>query len=229
MRVLDNAAARELDRAAQVRYGIPGIVLMENAAIGMATIACEMLGAPTPFASNVEAAPLRGKRVVVVCGPGNNGGDGYAIARHLANRAASVTIVAIGSPRAGSDAAVNAATTALMRVPLGSLDVLRSRPDLVVDALYGSGLDRPLEGPSLDAVRAINASGAAVLAVDVPSGLHGDTGEPLGDAVRATITAVTVAPRPACLVAAASAYLGAWRVVDIGCPARLLDEAVSKS
>jgi len=216
MRTLTTAAARALDRAAQERFAIPGIVLMENAAIGISALARGMLG------------DASGARVVVVCGPGNNGGDGYAIARHLHNAGAQVSIVPVGSPRDGSDAATNERVAFLMGMPRVDLDALAAAPDLVpdliIDAIFGSGLDRPVEGAALAAIQAINASPSEVLAVDIPSGLDADTGLPLGEAVRATVTAITIAARPACRAPHAKAWLGTWRVIDIGCPRSLVGE-----
>ncbi|MDZ4828708.1 MAG: NAD(P)H-hydrate epimerase [Phycisphaerae bacterium] len=221
MLVLTTAASRELDRAAQERFGIPGIVLMENAAIGMAAIARKML-------IRNHAA-----RVTIVCGPGNNGGDGYAIARHLANAGSAITIVAVGSPQPGTDAATNAAIAERMGLEIQQFQPrghhvagppIADRSDLIIDALFGSGLDRPVVGLALGAISAMNASGVPVLAVDLPSGLDGDLGLPLGESVRATVTAVTVAPRPACFIDAARIYLGDWKVVDIGAPVALVRE-----
>ncbi|MBL9147080.1 MAG: NAD(P)H-hydrate epimerase [Phycisphaerae bacterium] len=217
MRTLTTAAARALDRAAQERYAIPGIVLMENAAIGISALARGMLG------------DASGARVVVVCGPGNNGGDGYAIARHLQNAGAVVSIIPVGSPREGSDAATNERVAFLMGMPRVDLDALAAAPDLIIDAVFGSGLDRPVEGAALAAIQAINASPSEVLAVDIPSGLDADTGLPLGEAVRATVTAITIAARPACRAPHAKAWLGTWRVIDIGCPRSLVAEFATQA
>ncbi|MDZ4753683.1 MAG: NAD(P)H-hydrate epimerase [Phycisphaerae bacterium] len=222
MRELTRAAARKLDETAQHRFMIPGIVLMENAARAIAELARAMIGAVIEGGAGGQ---IYGARVVIVCGVGNNGGDGYAIARHLANSGARVELAPIGPPIAGSDAALNEAICRRMGIPfVFALETLRSRPDLVVDAIFGTGLDRPVEGVALEVIQAINRCGAPVLSVDLPSGIDNDTGTPLGDAVRATVTAVTVAPRPAMRAADARQWFGKTRVVDIGAPASLLRE-----
>ncbi len=227
-RELTREAARRLDEAAQRRYGIPGIVLMENAARAMAEIARAMLGTTSGLMSDGFSDVFRDDgtdaRVVVVCGTGNNGGDGYAIARHLTNTGALVEIVAIGPPAAGGDAAINESICRRMGLVFAGIEALERRPDLVVDAIFGTGLTRPVEGAALEAITAINASRAMVLAVDLPSGLDNDSGLPLGSAVRARVTAVTVAPRPAMRMPDARRWFGRTRIVDIGAPTSLLRE-----
>lgn len=212
MRVLTVAASRALDRAASERFGIPSIVLMENAAIGLARLAREWVG------------DLEGRSIAIVVGPGNNGGDGYAMARHLANAGAEVVLIPVGTPRPESDAARNALVAERMAIPHCGIARLAEEWDLVVDAIFGTGLDRPVEGAARDAILAINRVTAPILAVDLRSGLDGDSGSPLGVAVEADCTAVTVAPRPAMFRAEAERYLGVWRVIDIGAPGSLLLE-----
>ena len=214
MQILTTAASRALDRAAQERYAIPGIVLMENAARGMAEVAAALL------------RPI-GRKVAVVCGPGNNGGDGYGVARHLANGGASVTIIPVGHPREGTDAATQARIAKAMGIPEGTLADLEGGVDLVVDALFGTGLDREVSGEPRKAIEAMNRCAdrrVPILALDLPSGLDGDTGEPLGEAVRATVTAVTTAARPAMARSASRRWIGRYAVVLIGTPASLLQE-----
>ena len=178
---LTRAQAREHDRRCIEALGIPGVVLMENAARGCAELAMRML----PRA--------RAGRVCVACGPGQNGGDGYAIARHLANAGHAVTIAFLGEPAVGGDAAVMRGVARAMGLPMRSIDAPDGLPgcDLVVDALFGTGLDRPLQGVALAAVRAVNATGAPVLSVDLPSGMDADTGAPIAwDRVTATTDCV---------------------------------------
>jgi hydroxyethylthiazole kinase-like uncharacterized protein yjeF len=220
---------------------------MENAARGMAEVARSML-------------PASGARVVVVCGAGNNGGDGYAIARHLANAGHLVELVAVRPPRAGSDAATNATICARMGLGVVALarattvDDANPAPALLLDAIFGTGLDRPVEDPERAAMRTMNACSrrhaVPILAVDLPSGVDNDAGEtwcrwprgadpadrpddrpadrpddrPADDAVWATATAVTVAPRPAMRLAPADAHFGRVTIIDIGSPAALLAE-----
>ena len=212
--VLDRAAVRAIDAAAIEEYGIPGLVLMENAARGLASIALDMLA---------ESGASPG-RVLIVCGRGNNGGDGYALARHLANAGASLSIVALGEPRAGGDARVNASICQAMNLPIAELSAIDDEAsfDLVVDAISGTGLDRAVEGPAADAIEWINGYPAPVLAVDAPSGLDCDRGVPLGPTVRATRTVTFVALKPGFLVEDAAAYTGTVSVADIGAPAELI-------
>ena len=195
------ADAVRYDRHCMQDLGMPGIVLMERAARGC---------------SDAALAMAEGGSVVVACGPGQNGGDGYAIARMLHEAGRAVTVVALGAPRAGTDAAV-------MRARLSGVGVLPfargldvGRPALVVDALFGTGLDRPLEGDARDAVLWINALGAPVLSVDLPSGLDCDLGVPLPECVRATVTATMVAPK--CGFDAGSRWVGHVRVIPLGGP-----------
>lgn len=205
---LTRAQAREHDRRCIEALGIPGVVLMENAARGCAELAMRML----PRA--------RAGRVCVACGPGQNGGDGYAIARHLANAGHAVTIAFLGEPAVGGDAAVMRGVARAMGLPMRSIDAPDGLPgcDLVVDALFGTGLDRPLQGDALAAVRAVNATGAPVLSVDLPSGMDADTGAPMPECVRATLTATMVAPKAGFAAPGAADALGRLEIVAIGGP-----------
>ncbi|MCZ6835714.1 MAG: NAD(P)H-hydrate epimerase [Planctomycetota bacterium] len=208
--ILSREAVREIDRRAIEDFGIPGIVLMENAAIGLADAALKMLEGTTHDPS----------KVLIFCGSGNNGGDGYALARHLTNSGVMVTLFPLKYPRPGSDAAINALICRKMGIAESSLEHLEKAQefDLVVDALFGTGLDRVVQGQSEDAISWINASGCPVLAVDVPSGLDCDTGLPLGPIVRAKTTVTFVASKPGFLKEEAKPYVGEIIVVEIGAP-----------
>ncbi len=212
MIVLSRDAVRAVDRAAIEEYGIPGAILMENAAIGLADEASRWLGA------------ARDAKVLIICGSGNNGGDGYALARHLHNRGHQPLLVPLGDPRPGTDAALNRSISRRMNLPEIAADELdRHRDaDLVVDAIFGTGLDRPVTGAEAGAIDWINRSGRRVLAVDVPSGLDCDTGRPLGTAVRAGRTITFVAPKPGFAAPGAREYTGEVTVVGIGAPAELI-------
>ncbi len=211
--VLDRTSVRAVDRAAIDEYGIPGVVLMENAARGLAVEALDMLGGATGS-------------VVIVCGSGNNGGDGWALARHLHNAGVRVTVSPLGEPREGGDAAVNrriCRNMALREIAPDDLPALLDGCDLVVDAVFGTGLDRKITGAAAAVIDRINDSGRPVLAVDVPSGLDCDSGEPLVRAVKAARTVTFVAHKPAMNVAAAREHLGRIVVADIGAPVELLE------
>lgn len=218
--------AREIDRVATERFGVPSIVLMENAARNAADVALEMLGDPPGAA-------------LVFCGPGNNGGDGLAMARHLSNAGVTVGVALSTSPVGlRGDARVQFEIARAMRLPTaratpgGVAAVVRrlgSRPALVVDALLGTGARGAPRGPVATAIRLVNrlgARGAAVLAVDVPSGLDADTGRAEGGVVRADVTATFVGLKPGFLEAGAWPLVGEVVVADIGAP-RGLVEAVA--
>lgn len=216
---LSCAQVRELDRRAIADYGIPAQVLMENAGRGAAETLLS-LGVHGP--------------VVICCGKGNNGGDGLVIARYLHNLEIDVKVLLFATPPdLSTDAAANWKTisqAAISAEVMSKFDESRlsaelARADWVVDALYGTGLQGPVR-PPLDAViAAINASRARIFAVDIPSGLDGDMGEPLGATIRAHHTATFVAPKQGYANPAAATWLGKVHVIDIGVPNHLLIDA----
>ncbi len=177
---------RRLDEVAIREFAIPGILLMENAGRGAALAALGMRRSEGP--------------VVILCGKGNNGGDGFVIARHLHNHGVPVRVYFVGdlgSVGVDSDPGVNLEILRRMGIavlPLVSLEVLEAareswrEPSLIVDALLGTGISGPVRSPIAEMIGALNGWGHAVLAVDTPSGLDCDTGEVLGVAVRATRT-----------------------------------------
>ncbi|HYR96056.1 MAG TPA: NAD(P)H-hydrate epimerase, partial [Candidatus Binatus sp.] len=205
---------RALDRWT-IEHGTPGHVLMERAGAGATRVLRERLRAP------------RGC-VVVVCGPGNNGGDGFVIARHLRRARVPVEVWLTARPdEVRGDAARMLARWRGLR---GTVHDLTSTDRLealarrlagaaaVVDALFGTGLNAPVRGVAAGAIAAINACGAPVLAVDIASGLSADTGTPLGAAVRATVTATFGYPKVGQVVYPGVEHTGLLAVVDIGIP-----------
>ena len=216
MLVFDRQAARSVDQAAIQEYGIPGMVLMENAARGLTTAALEMI--------RNQIHP----RVLVICGDGNNGGDGYAVARHLHNHQVSVTIASQGEPHPSSDAAVNLKICRNMKlcfIDLQSVDEWNraNRPCLIIDAIFGTGLDRHVTGIWAEIINWMNSAKVPVLAADLPSGMDCDTGEPLGCCVRATRTVTFVGIKQGFLGLDAQKLLGDVTVADIGAPRELLE------
>ena len=202
-------------------YGVPGVVLMENAGRGAAELFLRL---------NPERPP-----VLILCGPGNNGGDGFVMARHLQNAGVEVDVLLFGSvDQLSPDAKVNGQiwqkSAALWTVdPAGPLDadirrIINGAQGLIVDALFGTGLTRALTAPYDEAVAAVNASGRPVLAVDIPSGLDCDTGEPLGPTIKATHTATFVTLKKGFLNPKARPWLGEVHVIGIGAPKKLVDE-----
>ncbi len=210
---LTRAAARALDEYARTVCGVPGIVLMENAGRGVAEL-LRALGVAGP--------------VIVLCGGGNNGGDGFVVARHLDNAGLTVRVVLFADPgRLVGDAAIAFRSLAFTRATVltlaDGLDQETWRRELaaadwVVDALVGSGQQGALR-PPLDAVVAdLGTCGARVLAVDLPSGLDCDRGEPQGATVRAHHTATIVAPKAGFARPTAQPYIGQVHVIDMGMP-----------
>jgi NAD(P)H-hydrate epimerase len=217
---LTREQVREVDRLAVERYGIPGIVLMENASRGVADVAEEMLR---------QAGRTR---VLILCGGGNNGGDGLAAARHLHNRGCDVTVGLCTDP-AGykGDAGINWQIVQAMKIPClaASADAIaRSDADLIIDAIFGTGLSQRPRPPFEEIARAVNERGRRVLAVDLPSGLDCDTGQPLGACIRADRTVTFVAEKAGFGNPGAKAFTGEITVAEIGCPRELIDEVAPK-
>lgn len=220
---LTRREVRELDRLAIEAYGIPGVVLMENAGANAARL-LESMGI--------------GGLVVIACGRGNNGGDGFVIARHLDAAGHQVRLLLAAPAEAYSgDAAINLAIAAHAGLPITCLadaDEAGWRQHLagaawIVDALLGTGAAGPPRAGVAVAIEAINAERVAasgqpprVLAVDLPSGLDADTGEAPGACVRADLTVTFVAEKTGFANPAAAAFTGAVHVLGIGAPAHLL-------
>jgi NAD(P)H-hydrate epimerase len=209
---LSREQVRRIDRLAQDRYHIPGVVLMENAARSAADIAWEMLCGKSD--------------VLVVCGGGNNGGDGLAAARHLHNRGARVRIyLTIDPEKYRDEAKVNWDICAAMKLPVVNEISQSPRPNLVLDAIFGTGLTQPPRAPFSRIVAEIEAFSVPILAIDIPSGLDCDTGRPLGDAcIRATRTITFVAEKLGFGESSAQEYLGKVIVAGIGAPPELIEE-----
>ena len=214
--LLTRAQVREVDRLAIEEFHIPGIVLMENASRAAADEAMSLM------------IDFRVRRALILCGGGNNGGDGLALARHLHNRGAEVAIaLTIDPARYHGDALINWEIVRAMRLPTVSAtpDALRAFDDgLIIDAIFGTGLAEPPRDPFPALVQAITDTEQPVLAVDVPSGLDCDTGLPLGPAVVVADRTVTfVSPKAGFANPAAATYLGKVIVGDIGCPRELIE------
>ena len=221
MRRLGKEEIRSLDRVSIDEFGVPGVVLMENAGAGAARL--------------LEAEERVGD-VVVVCGRGNNGGDGFVIARHLDAAGRPVRVLLAAAAEAyGGDAAVNLRViqrSGIPIVPLADADEVTWRRHLagatwIVDAVLGTGAAGSPRGAVALAIDAINATrdgaeGPRVLAVDLPSGLDADTGVPAGICVRADITATFVAEKAGFATPASARFTGRVHVVGIGAPGCVL-------
>jgi hydroxyethylthiazole kinase-like uncharacterized protein yjeF len=217
MKVLTAAEMREVDRRT-VEAGIPGIVLMENAAHRVVEAMVERF------------APLGRQRIVVLCGKGNNGGDGLAIARQLHTRfqPAALDVVLFADP---GEMKGDAAANYRMLLACGG-QVEREIPEreqlatLVVDALLGTGITGPATGPKLDGIRAINTRFplAKVVAVDIPSGMPSDSGEPAGEFARADLTVTFTAMKIAQAMPPNCDHVGELVVGAIGSSPELYED-----
>jgi len=194
---------------------MPGVVLMENAGRGAAELLVE-LGIDGP--------------VVICAGKGNNGGDGFVIARHLENRGFAVRVLLFCDPNdLRGDAAINYRIIKKAGTPINlfpaqfegdDIDRLLADADWIVDALLGSGVARE---PFATVIRHINSAGKKVFAIDLPSGLDCDTGEAPGECVRANHTATFVARKVGFDNEAAGEWIGTVHVIDIGVPRAMLE------
>ncbi|HKQ46708.1 MAG TPA: NAD(P)H-hydrate epimerase [Phycisphaerae bacterium] len=216
---MTRAQVREIDRRAIEEFGIPGIVLMENAGRGTAEFIMRTLRPAGPIG--------------IVCGGGNNGGDGFVIARHLANAGLEIVLFLACDPaRLKGDAAVNYGIVEKMKLrsyPFDSPEQVHAaspalhQSDVIVDAILGTGFSGSVRPPTNLAIEAINnAPRATIVAVDVPSGLDCDTGTPATPTVRAHHTVTFVARKIGFDSPGAKAYTGRVIVADIGASATLV-------
>ena len=216
MKVLTAAQMREVDRRT-IEMGIPSLVLMENAGNRVVDLLAE------------KFAPLAAQRIVILCGKGNNGGDGMVVARQIFTRfrPRALHVILLAAPE---DLKGDAAQNYRMLQVCGCA-VAREIPEearlatLVVDALLGTGISGPASGSMLDAIREIDRGFplAKLVAVDIPSGMPSDTGEPLGEHARADYTVTFTAPKPAHALAPNCDAVGELHVVAIGSPPELYD------
>jgi NAD(P)H-hydrate epimerase len=222
-RPLSRDEVRAIDRRAIAEFGVSGLVLMENAGRGCADVLCR-LGCRGPIA--------------LCCGKGNNGGDGFVIARHLDRRGIAVRVLLLADP-AGlrGDAAANHAILARSDVPIDAFskpfDENRFERQLagvewIVDALLGTGATGEPREPFARALEIMNAAPARKLAIDLPSGLDCDSGQPAAVTFRAEQTCTFVAAKLGFSNAAAQPYLGQVHILDIGAPRKLI-ESVRRS
>jgi NAD(P)H-hydrate epimerase len=226
------AHCREVDRRAVEDYGMSGLVLMENAGRGTADLLCRFLD----LSSASENTPIKKTkpRVLICCGAGNNGGDGFVIARHLDLRGCEVQVLVWAhADKLPEDAAVNFQILERSGVPLrcltdcGDEQVLSDWFDnssWIVDCLLGTGAKGEPRPPLGAVIDRINASAARCLAVDIPSGLDCDSGMAAKHTIRADITATFVGPKQGFLSPSANDYLGKVHVVDIGAPRKLIED-----
>ncbi|MCW5767729.1 MAG: NAD(P)H-hydrate epimerase [Phycisphaeraceae bacterium] len=228
-RVLTREDCRNIDRLASEQYGIPSIVLMENAARSIADACMERLA---PCGANPT--------VLVFAGSGNNGGDGFAAARHLTNRGCRVgVILAVSIDRVRGDALTNLTISQRLRIPLATFHPDRpvrvwdelpdafAKPDLVLDAMLGTGFTGPIRSETQTLLAMCNAmrrQSAAVVSVDLPSGLDADTGVASRDCVIADLTVSLVGLKRGMLTPVGRAACGEIIIGDIGVPTELIQK-----
>jgi len=218
LKVTSAAQMREMDRRTIEDFGVPSLVLMENAALRVVDVIAERFG------------PLKGKRITVVCGKGNNGGDGLAIARHLATRFEADVRVLMADPLSmPGDAAVNlkmAHRYGLSFLASNSGPKISGSDGLIVDALLGTGIKDGVTGDLAAYISAMNntanLTGMPIVAVDVPSGLDADTGEVEGACVKATLTVTFALPKFGLMVYPGAEYVGELIIADIGMPRQVM-------
>jgi len=234
---LTRRQSRVVDELAINRYGIPGMVLMENAGRGVVEVLTRE-GAGLPSLRNRDDhEPAR--QVVILCGKGNNAGDGFVIARHLAIRGIPAKVLLLASPsELRGDARQNYEILTHAEIPLvdlsctldlaSALDSEASDAICLIDAMLGTGASGEPREPYRTAIEWMNCQSVLRVAIDVPSGLDCDTGQPGECCVRADITCTFVAPKIGFAKPSASEYVGKLHVVSIGVPLGLIVEAANR-
>src|SRR4030042_4218510 len=224
MKLVTTAEMREIDKTAIERYGIPGPVLMENAGRG----AAEAILTTKPELTY-------GQKVAIFSGPGNNGGDGFVIARWLAERGVLVALYLLTSPeKLKGDALTNYKIITHLNIPVIAVssdqewsryqDKAASENVLFIDAIFGTGLKGEVRGVMATVINWLTGLKKPVWSVDIPSGLDADTGRPLGTAVRADFTITFGLPKIGQIVSSGPEFTGPLKIIDIGIPARAIEE-----
>lgn len=226
MHIVTGTQMQALDRRIIEEGRVPSLVLMERAGAGVVQFLQARFG------------PLRGKTVTILCGKGNNGGDGFVVARLLRQQQARVSVLLLAPT---TDLSRDAATMYRRWIRVGGTanskrflspdqaTPLLSASDFVVDALLGTGLSTEVTGAYRDAIHLINRSGKPVVAVDIPSGIHADSGSQLGEAICATATVTFGLPKLGLYIGAGIDHAGTIHVVDIGIPASYVDAVNSRT
>ncbi len=221
MRVLNSAQMKEADRRTIDDIGIPSLVLMENA------------GRQAVAAMEAMYGDLLERQVAVLCGRGNNGGDGFVVARTLAQRGVDVSVFLIGRvAEVRGDARVN--LDILGRLSVSVVEIADSQAwelhfsevsdcTLIVDAIFGTGLNAPISGYIESVVTDVNASGIPVVAIDLPSGLSADSADSIGPSIEAELTITLAAPKIPLVLPPAETHAGDVVIADIGIPGEVLE------
>jgi NAD(P)H-hydrate epimerase len=222
MKVATAEQMQELDRKAIEAYRIPGIVLMENAGRG----ATEVISNTFP--------DLQKMKIAIVAGKGNNGGDGFVIARYLLNRRISVKVYLLADSKGlRGDAETNFQIFQRMKGEVISIPSSKDyqkmkkeleKFDLLIDAIFGTGLDAEVRGYYREVIDHLNTLQKPIVAIDIPSGLDANTGKPFGTAVRASLTITFGLPKIGHVISPGLDYVGKLKLVDIGLPKKLVEE-----
>ena len=214
--VMTRQQVRDFDSWAINTVGISGAVLMENAGRGCSQVIIQRL------------ADIDSPSVCVLCGGGNNGGDGFVIARHLANASIKTTVVICSDmDRIGGDARINLDIIRRMNIPVERIDMTAGHiaeqftrhttdSDMLIDAIFGTGLKGILRPDYIELIDAVAAANIPVIAVDIPSGLDCDSGQPLGSAVKAVATVTLAAVKKGFTLPCAKQYTGDIFTASIG-------------
>lgn len=214
-KVVTASEMQAIDRSAIEDFGIPGLVLMENAGLAAACLIHE------------KVSDLMEKKILIVCGKGNNGGDGFVIARHLFIDGVTVDVLLLGKRKQlKADARVNADIAFKMGIPIHEVSEKNLKDQnhlfrhchIIVDALFGTGLSKPAAGLYAKVIKKINAAKKYVVAVDIPSGWDSDSGRAIGPAVQANITAALALLKRSHLLFPAAEYMGEVQILDISIP-----------
>lgn len=220
---LSREAVRSVDQRTIEEFGLPGIALMENAGRGVFELLLS-LGVKGP--------------VKICAGKGNNGGDGFVIARHLDNARIPVQIYLFADPdQLTGDAAINYRVVERMELEIRCDPGLNNPEefqhfledaDWIVDAMLGTGIQGTIRSPYTTAIQIMNQTKKNILAVDLPSGLDCDTGLPLGDCIAAMHTATFVAEKKGFALPASKRYTGTLSILDIGAPRKVVTDLLKK-
>ena len=225
MKIVTAAQMQALDHRAITEAHIPSLTLMENAGSSVVAAMAQIFGS------------LAGKTVAILCGKGHNGGDGFVVARLLKRKRARVQVLLMARVADLADdtktmyrrfVSVGDASAVLACPSTAKLQTLLRGSDLIVDALLGTGLSAPVIGPYRTAIDCINDADRPVTAIDLPSGIHADTGEVLGVAVRATLTVTFGLPKLGLYVGPGIDHAGIIRIADIGIPPSYMDAVDSR-
>ena len=212
MKVATALEMREIDRITIEEYGVPSLVLMERAGLAVASRISEL---------------FHHRKVIVLCGPGNNGGDGLVVARCLFNRGCRVKVLmTAGIDSLSPDCGIQLEIAKKMGIPVrpgAALDEGETHAAVIVDAVFGTGLARVVSGGAAHLFRSINALGLPVVAVDMPSGISSESGQILGQALRADCTVTFGLPKAGHYLHPGAAYTGRLFVEDIGFPSALIE------